>query len=165
MNHKHEHHHHSSSANEVRMHKQELSRGELFRLSLSATLHCLLGCGIGEVAGMIMSTAIGLNNLHSILLAVTLGFIAGLALGVLPLKKAGFTFGKAIKTVIAGEGLSIAVMEAFEVMTEMAIPGVMSAHLTDSIFWIGMLAALGVGFIAAFPVNYIFIKRGVRHQH
>jgi len=86
-------------------------------------------------------------------------------LGILPLKNAGFTLGKALKTVIIAEGLSIAVMEAFEVITEMAIPGVMTAHITDSIFWIGMIAALAVGFIAAFPVNYIFIKRGVRHRH
>jgi putative flippase GtrA len=138
---------------------------EILKLSLSATVHCLSGCGIGEVAGMIISTALGLNNLHSILLSVTLGFIAGILLGILPLKKYGFNLSKALKTVIIGEGLSIVVMEAFEIITELAIPGVMSAHLTDAIFWIGMIAALVVGFIAAFPVNYIFIKRGIRHQH
>ena len=64
-----------------------------------------------------------------------------------------------------GEGLSIAVMEAFEVLTKVMIPGVMEASLSVSIFWLGMLAALAVGFIAALPVNYFMIKRGVRHQH
>lgn len=163
MNH---HHHNVPVVEEIKPpHKTEPSRSELFRLAFSATFHCLIGCGIGEVAGMIISTAIGLNNLHSILLSVTLGFIAGMALGILPLKKFGFSLNKALKTVIIGEGLSIAVMEAFEVITELSIPGVMEAHLTDSIFWIGMVAALIVGFIAAFPVNYIFIKRGIRHQH
>jgi|SRR5688572_18310604 len=154
-----------ASGNVPPLHKSELSNRELFRLAFSATVHCLIGCGIGEVAGMIIATAIGLNNLHSILLSVTLGFIAGMALGVLPLKRIGFSMRKALKTVMLGEGLSIAVMEAFEVATELAIPGVMSAHLTDSIFWIGMAAALVAGFIAAFPVNYIFVKRGIRHQH
>mgnify|MGYP001357021550 CR=1 FL=1 len=114
---------------------------------------------------MVISAHIGLNNFASILLSVILGFIAGLALGVLPLRKFGFTFRKALKTVIICEGLNIAVMEAFEVMTQVAIPGVMAAHLTEPLFWIGMTASLVAGFIAAFPVNYIFIKRGVRHQH
>ncbi len=166
----HQHQHHSvTAASAVEQllpaHHAVTSRHELMSLALKATLHCLLGCGIGEVAGMIISASFGLNNLHSILLSVALGFIAGMALGILPLKKFGFNLRTALKTVIVGEGLSIAVMEAFEVITELAIPGVMSAHLTDAIFWIGMIAALIAGFIAAFPVNYIFIRRGIRHQH
>ena len=106
-----------------------------------------------------------MNMFDTTILSVILGFIAGLSLGVLPLLKAKFTFRNALKTVLIAEGLSIAVMEAFEVMTQWMIPGVMEAHLTDWIFWVGMLAALVVGFIAALPVNYIMIKRGVRHQH
>ena len=159
------HHTHSVLSNNKSEKKHEHNRKEIFKLSLNATLHCLLGCGIGEVTGMIISTAIGLNNLNSTLLSVTLGFIAGVTLGILPLRKFGFGFNKAFKTVLAGEGLSIAVMEVFEVITELTIPGVMSAHLTDFIFWIGMVAALIIGFIAAFPINYLFIKRGIRHQH
>jgi hypothetical protein len=134
-------------------------------LALSATLHCLIGCGIGEVLGMVISTAIGLDNLYSIVLSVILGFIGGLALGVIPLKKYGFTMKKAFMTVIIGEGLSIVVMEAFEVLVQITIPGVMDAHWTDPIFWTGMIAALIAGFIAALPVNYVMIGRGVRHIH
>jgi hypothetical protein len=137
----------------------------VFVLALSATLHCLIGCGIGEVVGMIIGTALNMSMIDTIILSVMLGFVAGLALGVVPLLRANFTFRNALKTVIIAEGLSIAVMEAFEVLTQWMIPGVMEAHLTDWIFWAGMLAALVVGFIAALPVNYIMIKRGVRHQH
>lgn len=137
----------------------------IFILALSATLHCLIGCGIGEVVGMIIGTALNMNMIDTTILSVILGFIAGLSLGVVPLLRAKFTFRNAIKTVLIAEGLSIAVMEAFEVLTQWMIPGVMEAHLTDWIFWAGMLAALVVGFIAALPVNYIMIKRGVRHQH
>src|SRR5262245_24528835 len=118
-------------------------------LALRATLHCLLGCGIGEVAGMIFSTFLGLGNLQSVLLSVILGFIGGLALGIVPFMKLGWGVKRALRTVIAGEGLSIAVMEAFEVLAEMSIPGVMSASLTDGIFWVGMVAALAIGFMAA----------------
>ena len=135
------------------------------KLAVSATLHCLLGCGIGEVAGMIISTIFLFSNFTSIVISIILGFIAGLALGILPLKRRGFTTQQALKTVIVGEGISIAVMEAFEVLTQMMIPGVMDSHLTDTLFWIGMAVSLIVGFIAALPVNYIMVKRGVRHIH
>ena len=148
----------------IDMHARQENKSN-FILALSATLHCLIGCGIGEVVGMIIGTALNMNMLDTTILSVILGFIAGLSLGVLPLLKAKFTFRNALKTVLIAEGLSIAVMEAFEVMTQWMIPGVMEAHLTDWIFWVGMLAALVVGFVAALPVNYIMIKRGVRHQH
>lgn len=164
MSHEHHHHHAPASTHEKPV-PEKLSSSETFSLAMSATFHCLIGCGIGEVAGMIISTALGFSNLHSILLAVTLGFVAGLALGIIPLIRHGFSFGNAIKTVIVAEGLSIAVMEAFEVIAEVSIPGVMDAHLTDGIFWIGMIAALAAGFVAALPVNYYFVKRGIRHQH
>jgi putative flippase GtrA len=77
----------------------------------------------------------------------------------------GINLKKAMKLVVAGEGLSIAVMEMFEVLLQVLIPGVMTAHLTDGIFWIGMIVSLAVGFIAALPVNYVMIRKGVRHIH
>ena len=137
----------------------------VFRLATQATLHCLLGCGLGEVVGMIISAVLHLGNGASIVISLVMGFVGGLALGIVPLKKAGYPMGKAVRTVLIGEGLSIAVMETFEVLTAIAIPGVMAAHLDEPIFWLGMLAGLVVGFIAAWPVNYVLIKRGARHHH
>jgi hypothetical protein len=137
----------------------------VFSLAVSATLHCLVGCGIGEVAGMIIGTYFLLTMLETTLLAIVLGFIAGMVLGILPLVRSQFTMANALKTVFAGEGLSIAVMEAFEVGTQFAIPGVMEAGLSDSIFWIGMVVSLAIGFVAALPVNVVMIRRGVRHVH
>jgi Domain of unknown function (DUF4396) len=172
MNHDHHHHQPVKASGDTLQHMgaqaqstTRSSRKEPMMLALSATFHCLIGCGIGEVTGMIISMAIGLDITSSIILSVTLGFVAGLALGVWPLLRYGFTFRNALNTVIIGEGLSIVVMEAFEVGTQLYIPGVMTAHLTDGIFWWGMLASLGAGFIAALPVNYFFVKRGIRHQH
>ena len=135
------------------------------KLAFSATLHCLLGCGLGEVLGMIIATAYGWNNLNSILLAVTLGFVFGFIIGMWPLLRGGIGFGSAIRIVLIAEGISIAVMEAAEVLAQVYIPGVMEASLTDGIFWLGMLAALIAGFAAAFPVNLILVKKGIRHQH
>ncbi|MBK8550545.1 MAG: DUF4396 domain-containing protein [Ignavibacteria bacterium] len=146
-------------------HQQSGKKVSEFILAVSATFHCLIGCGIGEVVGMIISSILLFDNLTSIAVSVLLGFIAGLALGILPLRRSGFTTKQALNTVIVGEGISIAVMEAFEVLTQVMTPGVMESHLTDSLFWTGMFISLIVGFIAALPINYIMIKRGVRHIH
>lgn len=136
-----------------------------FRLAVSATVHCLVGCGFGEVVGMIIAAAIGMSMVSSMALSIILGFVAGLAMGIVPLLRAGFRIANALRTVLLAEGLSIAVMEAFEVSTQVLIPGVMEAGLTEGIFWIGMAAGLAAGFVAALPVNYVMIGRGVRHMH
>ena len=135
------------------------------RLAFSATLHCLLGCGTGEVLGMIIGTALHWSNIATIVLAVVLGAVLGFALGIIPLMRANFTFGRAFKQVLIAEGLSIAVMETVDVLVQVNTPGVMDAHLSHPIFWIGMALALVAGFVAAYPVNYVLIKKGVRHQH
>ena len=140
-------------------------REPYFKLAFSATLHCLLGCGLGEVLGMIIATALAWNNFNSILLAVLLGFVFGFILGMWPLLRGGIAWVPALRTVLIAEGLSIAVMEAAEVLAQVYIPGVLESGLTDGIFWLGMLAALVAGFVAAFPVNLILVKKGIRHQH
>lgn len=156
---------HQDYAHHAKKHDEKLKSINHFKLSLEATFHCLIGCGLGEIAGMIIAAALNMGMTSSMVLAIILGFVGGLGLGVIPLLKNGFTFGNAIKTVILAEGLSIAVMETFEVGTQVLMPGVMEAGLTDGLFWLGMLAGLIAGFVAAFPVNYVMIKKGVRHQH
>ena len=136
-----------------------------FKLAFSATLHCLIGCGLGEVLGMVIGTLLNMSNHATMITAIILGFIGGFGLGVIPLKKAGYSWKAAFKQVLVAEGLSIAVMETFEVLVQVYTPGVMDAGLGDSIFWIGMTLGLIAGFIAAFPVNYIFVKKGIRHHH
>lgn len=153
-------HDHGAKAEHKGRHKQSDTA-----LAFSATVHCLIGCGVGEVVGVIIGTALALSMLTTMVIAILLGFVFGFLLGMLPLLRAGFSMQRAFKQVLIAEGLSIAVMEAFEVGTQLVIPGVMEAGLTDSLFWFGMLAALVVGFIAAYPVNLIMIRRGVRHQH
>lgn len=146
-------------------HKVPAANENNIKLAFSATLHCLIGCGLGEVAGMIFSVILNLDNHTSMILSIILGAIGGFALGVIPLKRAGFKWQRAFKQVFIAEGLSIAVMETFEVLVQVYYPGLMDAKLTDWLFWEGMILSLIVGFIAAYPVNYIFVKKGIRHQH
>ena len=135
------------------------------KLATSATAHCLLGCGIGEVVGVIVGTALAWSIVQTIVFAVFLGFVFGFALGLVPLLRVHFRLKDAVRQVLIAEGLSIAVMEAAEVLVQVYTPGVMAAGLTSSLFWIGMSLALLAGFIAAFPVNYVLVGRGIRHIH
>ena len=159
----HSHHHHSDSAT-IKKSEQNLKANHV-RLALSATLHCLIGCGFGEILGMVIGTWLHMSNTSTTVLAIILGFVLGFAFGMIPLMRAGFPFNKAFRQVLIAEGLSIAVMETFEVVVQVYSPGVMDAHLSDWLFWKGMLLGLIAGFIAAFPVNYFFVKKGIRHQH
>jgi hypothetical protein len=136
-----------------------------FRLAFSATMHCLIGCGLGEVLGMVMGTWLNMTNISTMILAIILGAVLGLLFGMVPLLKAGYPVKIAMKQVLIAEGLSIVVMETFEVLVQLYTPGVMEAHLNDWLFWKGMLLGLVAGFVAAFPVNYFFVKKGTRHQH
>ncbi len=155
----HSHHHHQPLPGDTSNSKNH------FILTFSATLHCLLGCGLGEVLGMVIGTWLDMSNVSTMILAIILGFVFGFAFGMVPLLRAGFSFRRALKQVLIAEGLSIAVMEAVEVSVQVNMPGVMSAHLQDWVFWRGMLIGLAAGFVAAFPVNYYFIRRGIRHLH
>jgi len=135
------------------------------RLATSATLHCLAGCGLGEVAGDALGTGLNLSNGPTIGLGLLFGLIGGFALGIVPYRRRGVPFGAAARAVLITEGISIAVMEAAEAAVEVFVPGLMAATLTQTFYWIGMAGALIAGFVAAWPVNLVLARRGVRHVH
>ncbi len=166
MEHDHKEHDSHNSQDDHSGHKDAAITGpERLRLTTSTTVHCLLGCGLGEIAGMVIGTGLGLSNFKTIVIAVLLGFFFGFLLGIVPLLRAGFSFRRALRQVFIAESLSIAVMETAEVLVQVYTPGVMEAGLSSAIFWIGMGLALIAGFIAAWPINYFLIGRGIRHQH
>ena len=134
-------------------------------LAHSATWHCLMGCGLGEVLGVIIGTALELPIMNTMILAVVLGFVFGFIFGLRPLLRAGYDFRRAVRQVFVAESLSIVVMEATQVLVQVFTPGVMQAGLLSWIFWLGMGLALVAGYIAAFPVNYVLVGKGIRHVH
>lgn len=137
--------------------------GSVNTMAVSATLHCLTGCAIGEIAGLMIGTAIGLSNGWTIVIAVALAFLFGYALSTLPLLKAGLAVGAALTVVLAADTLSIATMELVDNAVMALIPGAMDAGLVNPIFWIGMMIALTVAFFAAWPVNRYLLQRGKGH--
>lgn len=135
----------------------------LDRLALSATLHCLTGCGIGEVLGMVVGTALGWGSLPTVALAVALAFAFGYALTLLPLLRAGLGLRAALGLALAADTASITVMEVVDNAVMLAVPGAMDAGLAEPLFWASLAVALAVAAAAAFPVNRWLIARGRGH--
>lgn len=135
----------------------------LNKTALSATLHCLTGCSIGEVLGLVIGTALGWSNIATILLAVALAFFFGYTLTLLPLLKHGMTFSVALGTAFVSDTASIAVMEFVDNAVVFFIPGAMDAGIASPLYWFSLALALALAGIAAYPVNRFLIARGQGH--
>lgn len=146
MNDTHKHHHEGVNA-----------------MAVSATLHCLTGCAIGEVLGLIIGTAFGLDNGITTLISIALAFVFGFGLSTLPLIGAGIGFASALSIVIAADTLSITTMEIVDNVVMYAIPGAMNATLVDPLFWISMPVSLTIAFFAALPVNKYLLGKNKGH--
>ena len=133
------------------------------QMAFSATLHCLTGCAIGEVSGLMIGTALGLSSGATIALAIALAFLFGYTLSTLPLLKAGLGFAAALSVVLAADTLSIATMEIVDNAVMALIPGAMDAGLVNPVFWASMPVALAAAFFAAYPVNKYLLERNKGH--
>lgn len=134
----------------------------LNRLAWSATLHCLTGCSIGEILGMVIGTWLGLSNAATIALAVVLAFFFGYLLTLRPLLSHMGLLGAA-KLALAADTASITVMEVVDNAIMLVIPGAMDAGLDTLLFWGSLAFSLAVAALAAFPVNRWLIARGKGH--
>jgi hypothetical protein len=132
-------------------------------LAFQATRHCLTGCAIGEVLGLVIATQLGWHDVPSIALAIVLAFAFGYALTLGPLLGAGISIGTAMKLALAADTLSIVVMEIVDNAIVLAVPGAMSAGIADPLFWGSLAVSLVVAGVAAFPVNRWLIARGQGH--
>jgi hypothetical protein len=144
-------------------HEMPTSGRALDAVALSATLHCLTGCALGEIAGMVIGTALGFSDLGTIALAVALAFLFGYSLTSLPLLRAGLTLGAVIPIALASDTLSIGIMEIVDNAIMVAVPGAMEASLDNVLFWGALSVALVVAGAFAFPVNRWLIARGKGH--
>jgi len=136
---------------------------DTWRTAISATLHCLTGCAIGEVLGMVLATWWGWGDVASIALAVALAFFFGYLLTFVGVRRAGLGVRDAVRIAIAADTLSILVMEVVDNAILLLVPGAMDAHLTSVLFWGALAVALAVAFVVTVPVNKWMIGRGKGH--
>jgi hypothetical protein len=137
--------------------------GSLTRTAISATLHCLTGCAIGEILGMVLATWWGWGNGPSIALSIALAFLFGYSLTVHPVLRAGVGIRPALRLALAADTISIATMELIDNAFIVAVPGAMDAVLSDLLFWWSLAASLVMAFVVTVPVNRWMIGRGKGH--
>jgi hypothetical protein len=144
-------------------HELPTSGSALTAVALSATLHCLTGCAIGEIAGMVIGNALGFSEWGTVALAVALAFLFGYTLTSVPLLRAGLALGVVIPIALASDTVSIAVMEVVDNAIMLLIPGAMDAALDNTLFWGSLSVALVIAGAVALPVNRWLIARGKGH--
>ncbi|MEU9086471.1 DUF4396 domain-containing protein [Streptomyces sp. NPDC048357] len=159
----HEHHghqqHHGGHGHDTGAHSGKAT----WAMAARATLHCLTGCAIGEVLGMIIGTALGWGNVSTMILAIVLAFFFGYALTLRGILSAGVDLRTAIRVALAADTLSIAVMELIDNGVIALWPGAMDAHLSEPLFWTVLALSLAVAFVVTVPVNKWMIGRGKGH--
>jgi hypothetical protein len=128
-----------------------------------ATLHCLTGCAIGEVLGMVLGTALHLRNAPTIVLSIALAFVFGYGLTIRGVLRARVSFRAALKVALAADTVSIAIMELLDNGFVLAVPGAINAGLTSALFWTSLVASLAVAFLLTTPLNRWMISRGRGH--
>jgi hypothetical protein len=133
------------------------------RAAIQATLHCLTGCAIGEILGMVLSAAFGFGNALSILVSVLLAFVFGYALTLRPVIAAGVAPRRAMRLAVASDTVSIATMELVDNAFILLVPGAIAAGLADGLFWWSLLVSLAIAFVLTVPVNRWLIVRGRGH--
>jgi hypothetical protein len=146
-------------------HERELppEGGALNGMALSATLHCLAGCAIGEILGMVIGTALVLSNGLTVVISIVLAFFFGYGLTSLPLLRAGLALAVVVPIALASDTLSIATMEVVDNAIVVAVPGAIDAGLDTLLFWGSLSFSLFVAGFAAFPVNRALLRRGKGH--
>jgi Domain of unknown function (DUF4396) len=136
---------------------------QTWRTAVSATLHCLTGCAIGEVLGMVLATWWGWSNGASIALAIVLAFFFGYLLTSTSVLRSGATLRTAVTVALAADTVSILVMEVVDNLVLLTVPGAMGAGLLDLLFWASLALSLVVAFVVTVPVNRAMIARGKGH--
>jgi hypothetical protein len=138
-------------------------RTSLNALAFSATIHCLTGCAIGEVLGMIIGTALDWSNLATIAISIVLAFFFGYSLTSWPLLRSGMTLREVTPLALASDTISITIMEIVDNLVLLLIPGALALTLSDVGFWASLALSLLIAGAAAYPANRWLIARGKGH--
>lgn len=135
------------------------------RQAIAHTYHCLIGCGIGEITGMIISSSLGWDKLGRVVFSVALAFLFGYALTYISVRKNVESSSEAVKITLATDTVSITVMEAVANTIEFLIPGALVVTAMSPVFWWGLALSFAIAFIVTVPVNRYMISRSPHAHH
>jgi F0F1-type ATP synthase assembly protein I len=159
--------HGSSSAHAHHGHSHHgHASGGPWKTAAQSTLHCLTGCVIGEVAGLLIGVSLGLSPWPIIILATVLSYVSGMTLGLLPVMRSQQVgMVEALRIIWIGEVVSIGVMEIAMNFIDYQMGGMGASSVLTWVFWRGLAFAIPAGFLAAWPVNYWLLKRELKSCH
>jgi Domain of unknown function (DUF4396) len=144
-------------------HVDHMPGGASWTTAAKATLHCLTGCAIGEILGMVIGTALAWGNVPTMVLAIALAFVFGYSFTLFAVVRAGLSLRAAVKVALAADTVSIAIMELVDNGIIGLVPGALDAHLADGLFWATLIGGFAVAFVVTTPVNKWMIGRGKGH--
>lgn len=137
----------------------------LTRHAIRHTLHCLVGCGIGEILGMVVAASFGWHRVGRLACAITLAFLFGYSLTYRGVRRQAASAREAIKITAATDTVSIATMELVDNIIELVIPNALLVTATQPRFWWGLALALSIAFAVTVPVNRYMMARNPGHHH
>jgi hypothetical protein len=141
--------------------RKEIAADGPWRRAARSVAHCYSGCGLGEIAGLALAVGIlAATTTATALITFAFAYAAGFALTVGPLMQAGTGFGQAARDALYSETPSIAVMEIVAIGVDLTLAG--RAGPGQIVFWSSMIVSLTCGLVAAYPVNLILIRMGVK---
>ncbi|MFI9821645.1 DUF4396 domain-containing protein [Streptomyces sp. NPDC052013] len=156
-------HGHGAHPSEAHGHAHGAHGGASWATAVKATLHCLIGCAIGEILGMVIGTALMWGDVPTMALAIALAFLFGYSFTLFAVIRAGVDLKAAIRIALAADTVSIAVMELVDNAIIALTPGAMESGLADGLFWYALLGGFAVAFVVTTPVNKWMIGRGKGH--
>jgi len=133
------------------------------QMAASATLHCLIGCAIGELVGVTIGTHTGIGRESTVILAAALSFVSGYIFSTVPIVRGGMKFLAALKLIFAADTVSILTMTVADNICMLLIPGAFDKDLSHPVYWLSRIIAMSVAFLAAWPVNYYLLTKGKGH--
>ena len=141
--------------------RKQIANDSMWRRGGRSVAHCYSGCGMGEIAGIFITVGLlSLSNWWVAGVTFTLAYVAGFALTVGPMMPEGVSFRRAMWDAFYAETASITVMEIVAISADLYLAG--SATMGDALFWVSLVISLTAGLAAAYPVNVLLIRFGVK---
>ena len=141
--------------------RKQIPSDSVWRRGWRSVSHCYSGCGAGEIIGVIITMGIlGWATRPAAVATFVLAYLFGYALTAGPLIQEGMAIRTALWDAFTSESASIFVMEVVAIGVDLWLSG--GAGLAEPLFWNGMVVSLTCGLLAAWPVNVLLIRFGVK---